>query len=80
MKKLTAIFALVLLMGTASMAKAGVYVSVGVPGPYCYPAPYYHHVYVPPVVYHRWVPGHGWVVYRPAHRVLAWNHYYHRWM
>ena len=79
MKKLTAILALVLLMGTASLAKAGVYISFNGPSPYpIYP---YHHVYAPPpVVYHRWVPGHGWVVYRPAHRVLVWNRYHRCWM
>lgn len=78
MKKLTAILALVLLMGTASLAKAGVYVSFYGPG--SYPLHPCHHVYVPPVVYHRWVPGHGWVVYHPIHRVLVWNRYRHCWL
>ncbi|GEM_PF-2193295 len=79
MKKLTALLALVLLMGTASLAKAGVYVSFYGHGPYPHP---YHHVYVPPapVVYRHWTPGQGWVVYHPVHRVLVWNRYRHCWL
>ena len=78
MKKLTAILALVLLLGTASLAKAGVCVSFYSPGPH----PFYsnHHVYGPPLVYHHWVPGRGWVVYHPFRRVLVWNRYRHCWL
>ncbi len=74
MKKLITLFALVLTLATTTFAKADVCVTT------TYRAPYYHRVYEPVRFERHWVPGRGWVVYGPAHRVLAWNRYHHRWM
>ena len=73
MKKFITLFALVLTLASATLAQADVCVTT------TYRAPYHRVVYAPRVE-RRFVPGRGWVVYGPGHRVLAWNRYHRRWM
>jgi hypothetical protein len=73
MKKLITLFALVLTLAGTTLAQADVCVTT------TYAAPY-HRVYAPVRYERRFVPGRGWVVYGPAHRVLVWNRYHRCWM
>jgi len=73
MKKLITLLVLILAMASTTFAEANVCVSA------YYPA-HYHRIYVPTRAARHWVPGYGWTVYGPAHRILVWNRYHHCWM
>ncbi len=74
MKKLITLFALVLTLATTTFAQADVYVTT------TYRTPYHHVVRVAPRYERCFVPGRGWVVYGPGHRIVVWNRYHRCWM